>query len=89
MENEAKNGAEFLGTVLFDTKKRLSCIIKQFPTLPEESLESLSLIPEQILQYGALDPIKDSVSKTLANEVEKYLRTGRQGIGRMSSVLLS
>ena len=63
MEDETKNGAEFLVTVPFDTKKQLSCTIKQFPTLVKKSLESLSLIPEQILQYGALDPIKDSVSK--------------------------
>ena len=65
MGDETKNGAEFLVTVPFDTKKRLSCTIKQFPTLVKETLESLSLTPEQILQYGALDPIKDSVSKTL------------------------
>ena len=36
--------------------KRLSCTIKHFPTLVKESLESLSLITVQILQYGALDP---------------------------------
>ena len=64
MENETKNSAEFLVTVPFDTKKLLSCTIKQFPTLFKESLESLSLIPEQILQSGVFDPIKDSVSKT-------------------------
>ena len=67
MEDESKNNAEFLVTVPFDTKKRLSWTIKQLPTLVKESLESLSLIPEQILQYGALDPIKDSVPKTLAS----------------------
>ena len=50
MEDETKNGAEFLVTVPFDTKKRLSCTIKQFPTLVKETLESLSLTPEQILQ---------------------------------------
>ena len=76
MEDETKNGAEFLVTVPFDTKKRLSCTIKQFPTLVKESLESLSLLPEQILQYGAFDPIKDSVSKTLASEIGKSFRTG-------------
>ena len=65
MGDETKHGAEFLVTVSFDSKKRLSCTIKQFPTLVKETLESLSLTPEQILQYGALDPIKDSVSKTL------------------------
>ena len=32
---------------------------KQFPTLDKESLESLSLISEQTLKYGALDLIKD------------------------------
>ena len=69
MEHETKNSAEFLVTVSFDTKKWLSCTIKQFPTLVTESLESLSLIPEQILQHGALDPIKDSVSKTLASQI--------------------
>ena len=42
MEDERKNGAEFLVTVPFDTKKPLSCTIKQFPTLDKESLESLS-----------------------------------------------
>ena len=77
MEDQTKNGAEFLVTVLFDTKKQLSCTIKQFPTLLKENLESLSLIPEQILQYGALNPIKDSVSKTLASEIGKSLRTVR------------
>ena len=77
MEDETKNGAEFLVTVPFDTKKRLSCTIKQFPTLLKENLESLSLIPEQILQYGTLNPIKDSVSKTLASEIGKSLRTVR------------
>ena len=50
MEDETKNKAEFLVTVPFDTKKRLSWTIKQLPTLVKESLESLSLIPEQILQ---------------------------------------
>ena len=89
MEDETKNGSEFLVVVPFDTKKRLSCTIKQFPTLEKKSLESLSLIPFQILQYGVLDPIKDSVSKTLASEVGISLRTGRRSIGRMSSVLLN
>ena len=55
MGDETKNGAEFLVTVPFDTKERLSCTIKQFPTLVKETLESL-------------DPIKDSASKTLARE---------------------
>ena len=50
MGDEKKNGAEFLVTVPFDTKKQLSCTIKQFPTLVTETLESLSLTPEQILQ---------------------------------------
>ena len=50
MGDETKNGAEFLVTVPFDTKKRLSCTIKQFPTLVKETLESLSLTPEQISQ---------------------------------------
>ena len=50
MGDETKNGAEFLVTVPFDTKKRLSCTIKQFPTLVKETLEPLSLTPEQILQ---------------------------------------
>ena len=77
MEDQTKNGAEFLVTVPFDTKKRLRCTIKQFPTLLKENLESLSLIPEQILQYGTLNPIKDSVSKTLASEIGKSLRTVR------------
>ena len=89
MEDETQNSEEFLVTVPFDTKKRLSCTIKQFPKLAKESLESLSLIPEQILQDGVLDPIKDSVSKTVASEVGKSLRTGRQSIGWMSSILLS
>ena len=84
MKDETKNGAAFLVTVPFDTTKWLSCTIKQFPTLIKESLKSLSLIPEQILQYGELDPIKDSVSKTLASEVGKSFRTGRQSICRMS-----
>ena len=67
MKDETKNGAAFLVTVSFDTKKWLSCIIKQFPTLVKESLKSLSLIPEQILQDGPFEPIKDSVSKTLGS----------------------
>ena len=50
MGDETKNGAEFLATVPFDTKKRLSCTITQFPTLINETLESLSLTPEQTLQ---------------------------------------
>ena len=50
MGDEIKNGAEFLVTVPFDTKKQLSCTIKQFPTLVKKTLESLSLTPEQILQ---------------------------------------
>ena len=65
VEDETKNGAEFLVTVPFH-KKQLSCIIKQFPTLDKDSLESPSLIPEQTLQYGALNPIKNCVFKTLA-----------------------
>ena len=40
MGDETKNGAEFLVTVPFDTKKQLSCAIKQFPTLVKETLES-------------------------------------------------
>ena len=64
MEDETKNGAEFLVAVPFDTKKQLSCTIKSFPTLSKKSLESLFLTPEQILQYQTLDSIKDSVSKT-------------------------
>ena len=79
----------FLVTVPFDTKKPLSCNIKQFPRLVKKTFKSLFLVPEQKLQYGALDPIKDSVSKTLASEVGKSFRTGRRSIGRMSSVLLS
>ena len=89
MEDETKNGTEFLVTVPFDTRKQLSCTMKQFPRLVKETFKSLSLTPEQILQQGAWDPIKDSVSKTLASEVGKSLRTGRQSIDRMSSVLLS
>ena len=50
MEDETENGADFLVTVPFDTKKRFSCTIKQFPTLLKETLESLSLTPEQIFQ---------------------------------------
>ena len=88
MGDEIKNGADFLVTVPFDTKDQLSCTIKQFPTLVKETLKSVSLTPAQILQYGAVDPIKDSVSKTLANDVGKSLRTGRRSIGRMTSVLL-
>ena len=49
MEDETKNGAEFLVTVPVVTKKRFSCTIKQFPTIDKESSKSLSLIPEQIL----------------------------------------
>ena len=86
MEDETKNGTEFLVTVPFDTKKRLSCTIKQFPTLVRQSFESLSLLPEQILQYGAFNPIKDSISKTLASELGKSFRTGRRSICRMFSV---
>ena len=67
--------AEFLVTVPFNIKKRLSCTIKQFPKVDKENLEFLSLIPEQTLQYGVLDPIKDSGSKTLASEFGKSLRT--------------
>ena len=89
MEDETKNGAKFLVTVPLDTKKQLSCNIKQFPTLNKESLESVSLIPEQILQYGALDPVKDSFFKTFARKVGKSLRTERRSIRWMSSVLLS
>ena len=88
-ETKKKNSPESLVTVPFDKKKWLSCTIKQFPTLHKDSLESCSLIPEQILQYGVLDPIKDSVSRTLASEAGKSLRPGRQSIGRISSVLLS
>ena len=36
MEDETTNGAEFLVTVPFDKKKRLSCAIKQSPTLVKE-----------------------------------------------------
>ena len=86
MEDETKNGTEFLVTVPFDTKKRLSCTIKQFPTLIRESFESLSLLPEQILQYGEFNPIKDS--KTLASEFGKSFRTGRRSICRIPSVKL-
>ena len=50
MEDETKNNSELLVRVPFDTKKRLSCTIKQFPKLVKETLESLSLTPEQILQ---------------------------------------
>ena len=50
MGDETKNGTEFLVTVPFDTKKPLSCTIKQFPTLVKETLDSLSLTPEPILQ---------------------------------------
>ena len=50
MGDETKNSAEFLVTVPFDTKKLLSCTIKQLSTLVKETLESLSLTPEQILQ---------------------------------------
>ena len=89
MGDETKNGVNFLVTVPFDTKKWLTCTIKQFPTLVKETLESLSLTPEQILEQGALHLIKDSASKTLAREVGKSLRTGRRSIGRMSYVLLS
>ena len=38
MGDETKNGAEFLVTVPFDTKKQLSCTIKQFPTLVKEAV---------------------------------------------------
>ena len=50
MGDETKNGAEFLVTVPFVTKRWLSCTIKQFPTFVKETLESLSLTPAQILQ---------------------------------------
>ena len=75
--------------VPFDVKKWLSGTFKKFQTLDKKSLESLYLTPAQILPYGALDPIKDSVSKPLASEIGKSLRTGRRTIGRMSCVLLS
>ena len=65
MEDETKNNSELLVRVPFDTKKRLSCTIKQFPKLVKETLESLSLTPEQILHWGALDSIKYSVCKIL------------------------
>ena len=61
-----------LVAVPFDTKKLLSCTIKQFPTLNKESLESLFLIPEQTLQYGALDLIKDSISKLWQVRLESF-----------------
>ena len=77
MEDETKNNSELLVRVPFDTKKRLSCTIKQFPKLVEESLESLSITPEQILQYRALDLIKKFCFKTLTGEVRKSLGTGR------------
>ena len=54
MEDETKSDSELLVRVPFDTKKLLSYTIKQFPKLVEESLESLSITPEQILQYGAI-----------------------------------
>ena len=50
MGDETKNGAEFLVTIPFDTKKWLSCTIKQFPTLVKETFKSLSLTRQQILQ---------------------------------------
>ena len=81
MQDETKNSAEFLVTV--------SCTIKQFSAVVKESLELFSLKAKQILQYGALNPIKDSVSKTLASKVGKSSRTEKQSIGRMFSVLLS
>ena len=40
MEDERKNGSEFLVTVPFDTKKWLSCTVNQFPTLAKESLRN-------------------------------------------------
>ena len=43
MGDETKNGAEFLVTVPFDTKKRLSCTIKPFPTLVKETLDHFLL----------------------------------------------
>ena len=49
MGDETKTGAESLVTVPFDTNKCLSCTIKQFPTFVKETLDSLSLTPEQIL----------------------------------------
>ena len=84
-----KKGEEFFVIVPLNTKKQISCIIKLFLTLDKESLESFSVIPEQILQYGVLDLIKDFVSNTLGREVGKSLRKGRQSICRMSSVLLT
>ena len=45
-----ENSAEFLVTVSFDTKKQLSRTFRQFLTFDKESLESLSPIPEEILQ---------------------------------------
>lgn len=89
MEIETRNDAELLITVPFNRKKQLICVVTQFQTLNKESLQSISLILEQGLQYGALHPIKGSTSKTLASEVGKSLRTGKQSIGMMSSVLLS
>ena len=73
MGDETKNSAEFLVTVPFDTKKRLSCTIKQFPTLVKETLESLSLTPEQILMtrtrnWLGLQRLKDT------NTTEKQLK---------------
>ena len=87
MADETKNGAEFLVTVPFDTKKQLSCTIKQFPTLVKATLNSLSLTPEQILQSGALDLIKDSVSKTLASEVGKLMASVRDSTGEAFDVI--
>ena len=74
MEDESKNNVELLVIVPFDTNKELSCTTKQFPRLDKESLESISLIPEQTLQCEVLNPIKDSASKTLASGVGKFLR---------------
>ena len=56
MGDETKNDAEFLVTVPFDTKKQLSCTIKQFSTIVKETLESLSLTPEQIIGIGSIGP---------------------------------
>ena len=46
MEDETKNTAEFLVTVPFDTKERLCCTVKKFPTLHNVRLELPSLISE-------------------------------------------
>ena len=46
-------------------------------------------MPEQILQQGGSNQIKDSVCQNLASKVAKSVRGGRASIGRMSSSLLS